>query len=197
MAHPQENADSHIHQGIRSVRNNRQMRSQPRYVNCCHAISKATRIRVGLPGKKNYTKAAPRRPLNLSQRESFRNEYFEWSKFGWAKWAGLAANCALTIKGYRLRPGVQLSLNENSPQKLGAARPVLQVPCDTRIHGAVLCSCRGDGCIVPSKFIISPHLVLESRAGGAVGAGGRRAARGGRRAARGASSEDVNSVRSH
>ncbi|GBP61302.1 hypothetical protein EVAR_53215_1 [Eumeta japonica] len=27
-AHPQENADSHIHQGVRSVKNNRQMRSQ-------------------------------------------------------------------------------------------------------------------------------------------------------------------------
>ncbi|GBP52153.1 Phenoloxidase-activating enzyme [Eumeta japonica] len=34
------NADSHIQQSIRSVRNNRQMRSQPRYVKCSHAMSK-------------------------------------------------------------------------------------------------------------------------------------------------------------
>ncbi|GBP69045.1 hypothetical protein EVAR_39246_1 [Eumeta japonica] len=37
-AHPQENADSRIHQGVRSVKNDRQMRSPPPHViavACC------------------------------------------------------------------------------------------------------------------------------------------------------------------
>ncbi|GBP12177.1 hypothetical protein EVAR_6360_1 [Eumeta japonica] len=37
-AHPQKNGDSHIYQGARSVKKNREMRTQPPHVKRCHAI---------------------------------------------------------------------------------------------------------------------------------------------------------------
>ncbi|GBP61198.1 hypothetical protein EVAR_37462_1 [Eumeta japonica] len=38
-AHPQENADSHIDQGVRSDKKDQEMRSQPPYITCSHALA--------------------------------------------------------------------------------------------------------------------------------------------------------------
>ncbi|GBP97856.1 hypothetical protein EVAR_70430_1 [Eumeta japonica] len=43
QAHPQENVDIHIHQGVRSVKNNEQIRSQSPHVTCSRALGNILR----------------------------------------------------------------------------------------------------------------------------------------------------------